>query len=399
MSELTTDRLVIEGSVAPGFEPVREVFERNFTDDIEIGASFCAIVGGETVVDLWGGFRDRECSEPWRQDTLVNVYSTTKGLAAAAVAVAVDEGLLDYQAKVTRYWPEFGRHGKDALTVGQLLSHQGGVCGLRQPIIVEDLYDWEKMTRLLAEMEPWWTPGEGAGYHAVTWGYLPGELIRRTAGMTLGQYFRSRVAEPAGADGDCYIGLPESEMDRCAVMIGPNHARSKPGAAEGSGPVVMPQMPRLYPVALQNPVIRPFQDASSRNWRAAEIAAANGQANARGIARVYVPFACGGECRGRSLVSAAAIAAATRQEVADQNDLVLGMPMRRGRGFILNTPPQYGPEATSFGHSGAGGSFGFADPVRQIAFGYAMNQMQPGLEADTRGGRLVRAVYQAVGRP
>ena len=380
----------IHGSTTPRFARVRDVFAGNFATDIEVGASFSVVLDGATVVDLWGGYRDRAATQPWLADTLVNVYSTSKGLASVAFAVAVEDGALDYEAPVTRYWPEFGAHGKHVLSVGQLLSHQAGVCGPRTAITVQDLYDWPKMTALLAAMEPWWPPGTAAGYHAVTWGYLPGELVRRATGSTLGRLFRERVAAPLGAD--CYIGLPEEEMPRVAELVGPNHARQQPE------PGPLPVMPPLYPRALQNPVIRPFQDVCTPAWRRAEIAAANAHANARGIARIYGALACDGELEGVRILSAAGIAAATHIEVDGSMDLVLGREARLARGFMLNSLAQWGPNPNAFGHNGAGGSIGFADPRARLGVGYAMNQMQPGLPADTRGDRLVRAVYDALGR-
>jgi len=380
----------IQGVVAPGFEPVREVFARNFSHDIEVGASFSAVLDGVTVVDLWGGWQDRAQGRPWQTDTLVNVYSTTKGIAAIAFATLVDDGLVDYDAPVRDYWPEL-RAGRDGLTVGQLLSHQGGICGLRDPVAVTDLYDWEAMVRRIEAEAPHWPPGTAAGYHAVLWGFLPGELVRRLTGRTLGQLLAERVAGPLQAD--CYLGLPDADHGRVADLIGPNHARRQPEAAPAAV-----QMPPLYPLALQNPSIRPWQDACSPAWRRAEIAAANAQANARGIARIYGAVARGGELEGVRILSPTAIAALTVEEVGGQDDLVLGRPMRRGRGVMLNTLGQYGPNPDSFGHAGAGGSVGFADPARRLGVGYAMNQMQPGIETDTRGGRLVGALYDCLGQ-
>jgi CubicO group peptidase (beta-lactamase class C family) len=376
----------IHGFVAPGFERVRDVFERNFTDDIEVGASFCAVRDGETVVDLWGGWVDRAHTRPWRDDTLVNVYSTTKGLASIAFATLVDEGLIDYDAPVADLWPEL-RAARGGLTIGQLLSHQAGVCGLREAVTVEDLYDWPRMIERIASEEPHWPPGTAAGYHAVLWGYLPGEIARRVTGQTLGTILRERVAGPLGAD--VHLGLGDAEHARVADLIGPNHARKQPDLSALFGM----KMPELYPYALQNPSIRPFQDACSPAWRRAEIAAANAQANARGIARIYGALARGGELDGVRVLSPRAIDAMVREEVGEQNDLVLGRPMRRGRGVILNTMNQYGPNPDAYGHAGAGGSVGFADPTRRLGVGYAMNQMQPGIETDTRGNRLVRALF------
>ena len=380
------DQLVIGGYVAPGFEPVREAFLCNFTDSIEVGASFAAVHEGETLVDIWGGFRDRACTQRWHGDTLVNLYSATKGIASAAVAVAVDRGLLDYDARVTHYWPEFGAHGKGALTVGQMLAHMSGLCGPRQRLQVADLYDFDRMAGMLAAMEPWWPPGTASGYHAVLWGYLPGELIRRTSGLSLGQYFREHIAIPANAEDDCYIGMPADQLHRVSDMLGPNHARIQPPA----GPA--PNLPPLHPVALQNPVIRPYQDVSSGTWRMAEIAAANGQGNARGLARIYGALAQ----NGGGLLSAHTLAAATRLEVDAQIDLVIGTPVQRSRGFMHNDGGLWGSNPHAFGQNGAGGSIGFADSNACVGVGYAMNQMQPGLETQTRGGRLVAAFYECL---
>ena len=374
-----------QGDVAPGFESVKDVFAANW-EGYEVGAGFCVVHQGKTVVDLWGGYKDIEFTEPWEKDTLVNVYSTTKGMGSLAVAILVEEGNLDYEALVVDYWPEFGAEGKDRVTVAQLLSHQAGVCGLTEKITVEDLYDWDKIVRLLAAQKPHWEPGTAAGYHAVLWGYLAGELIKRITGKTLGTYFREKVAESLGAD--FYIGLPDSEMGRVAPLIGPN--RGRVAQKTGDDP---PAVPPFYAISLENPAIRPYKDASSYAWRKAEIAAANGQASAMGIARIYGALANGGEIDGIRIISKNGIETATREEVGDQTDLVTGTAMRRARGFILNTEAAYGPNATAFGHGGAGGSIGFADPVANIGAGYVMNQMQISPDDDPRAYRLVEATY------
>ena len=379
----------VHGRVASGFEPVREVFARNFTDDIEVGASFCAIVDGETVVDLWGGYQDRGCTRPWHADTLVNVYSTTKGIASIAFAALVEDGLIDYDAPVADYWPEL-RAGRNGLTVGQLLSHQSGVCGLREAVAITDLYDWRTMVARIAAEEPHWDPGTAAGYHAVLWGYLPGELALRATGETLGSILSTRIAGPLGAD--FYLGLPTAQHGRVADLIGPNYARKLPDLAALMGI----KMPPLFKCALQNPSIRPWQDACSAPWRSAEIAAANGQASARGIARIYGAMARGGELGGVRVLREQTINAMCREEVGERDDLVLGRPLRRGRGVILNTQSMYGPNRNTYGHSGAGGSVGLADPVLKLGIGYTMNQMQPGIETDTRGNRLLRSVMDAL---
>ncbi len=381
--------VAVQGEVSAGFESVRDAFVSNW-QRIEVGASLTVYHGEKQVVDLWGGYQDSRRTRPWEKDTLVNVYSTTKGLATIAVAVLADRGELDFEARVVDYWPEFGAEGKGEVTVAQLLSHQAGLCGVPQKLSAEDLYDWDKMVSLLAAQKPLWELGTAVGYHAITWGYFPGELVRRITGMTLGQYFQQQVAGPLEAD--CYIGLPDTEMDRVSDMIGPNRARLQP-----EPPEIPPKMSELHAIAMRNPIIRPYKDASSTAWRKAEIAAANGQANARGIAKVYAPLACGGEWNGIRIISEAGIEAVTRFEVGDQTDLVTGRPMRRSRGFILNTAGIYGPSEKSFGHAGAGGSVGFADPDQHIAFGYAMNQMEPDASATPRSNILVDAVYRCLG--
>ena len=380
----------IRGDAAPGFDMVAEIFERNFTEDIEVGASFCAVVNGVTVVDLWGGYCNQDCTVPWESDTLVNVYSTTKGIAASVIATLVEQGLLDYEEPVANHWPEF-RAGEGGLTVGQFLSHQSGVCGLRETVTIEDLYNWDDMTRRIAAEIPHWEPGTAAGYHAILWGFLAGELALRVTGKTLGTLLMERVAGPL--DADFYIGLPESEHGRVADLIGPNRARVLPDSAAAQ-PV---KVPPLFTFALQNPTIRPYRDACSSAWRVAEIAAANGHGNARAIARIYGALAQGGSSEDVQVMRPETIERMTRQQWGMVDDLVLGRPMRRGCGVNLNTAEQYGPNPMSFGHSGAGGSIGFADPHRRLGVGYAMNQMQPGIEADTRGSRLVRAVIDCIG--
>lgn len=370
----------VHGEVAPGFERVREVFQANFTDDIEVGAGFSAYVGDELVADLWGGFTDRECSRPWQRDTLVNVYSTTKGIASLAFAQVVEAGLLDYDAPVSDVWPEF-RAAANGLTIGQFLSHQSGVPGTRAKLSVSDLYDFEAMCERLAAEEPFWEPGTAAGYHAINWGFLAGELVRRVTGEMIGEWLRKRVAQPLGAD--FHIGLPASEHHRVASVIGPNHARIQPDLAA----LMAMKMPEFYPVALQNPTVRPFKDVGSAQWRQADIAAANGHGTAQSVARLY-QGALSGE-----LFNADTLAKLQQLEVGDDEDLVLGRPMRRGRGVIINTEQGYGPSPVAFGHAGAGGSVGFADPANGLSVGYVMNQMQPGIETDTRGKRLIDALY------
>ena len=376
----------VQGWTAPGFESVLDVFIANFTEDVEVGASFCAIRDGDVVVDLWGGHADPEQTEPWQRDSLVNVYSTTKGIAALAFSLLVQDGLISYDDPVRNYWAEL-KAGQGGLTVGQLLAHQGGLCGVSEPISVTDLYDWSAMIERLERQEPFWPPGTAAGYHAVVWGYLPGELCLRLTGESLGQLLARRLTEPSAAD--CYIGLPDDQAHRVVPMIGPNRARRQPDPSDFAGI----EMPELYPVALQNPLIRPFRDASSPEWARAEIASSNGHANAKGIATVYSLAAQAGSPA--SPFEPSTIDALSAQLVGLEQDLVLGRGIRRGAGVILNTDGMFGA-GNSFGHSGAGGSTGFADPDAKLAVGYAMNQMQTTLDGDSRAGRLIGALYDAL---
>ncbi|MEE2735392.1 MAG: serine hydrolase domain-containing protein [Pseudomonadota bacterium] len=381
--------VTVEGNVSDGFERVADVFA-DLWKDIEVGASCCVFHEGEKVIDIWGGYINREMTIPWESDTLINVYSTTKGMASLALAVLFDEGLIDYNEKVTTYWPEFGAEGKQNITVAQLLSHQAGLCGVDQKLVVEDLYDFPKMANLLAAQKPFWEPGTDVGYHAITWGYFPGELIRRITGRSLGSYFHEKVSGPLEAD--FFIGIPETEIRRCGVLIGPNRARTNVNISEPSTGA------KFYSSALLNPSIAPYRHASSNDWRRAEIAAANGQANARGIATIYGALANQGCLDGTHIISSEAIAAATKIEVDGKIDNVLGTRVRRARGFMLNHEKAYGPYEGSFGHGGAGGSLGFADPLNKVGFGYAMNQMQAGSSVKPRSLKLVNSFYQCIGQ-
>jgi CubicO group peptidase (beta-lactamase class C family) len=370
----------IEGFVAPGYERVRAAFAANFAAGREIGASFAVARDGELVVDLSGGFRDRARSKPWTRDTLVNVWSTTKGFAALCVALLVDQGKLSYEQTVASLWPEFAAGGKQALTVAQLLSHQGGLSGPVEAITLRDYADPAKIARLLAAQAPFFPPGE-SGYHAITHGFLAGELVRRATGKTLGAFFREEVAAPLAVD--AWIGLPASEDARAAEMVGPPEGANLPP----------PEHPAAR-AALANPALDP-EVPNQRWWRAAEIPAANGHASGAGLARIYGMLARGGEQEGRRFLSRETLAAATRERV-HVRDHVLQIPMRWAAGFLLNDGVTYGPNPNTFGHSGWGGSFGCADPDAKLGIGYAMNQMYANLQGDPRSLALIEAVYASL---
>jgi CubicO group peptidase (beta-lactamase class C family) len=321
-------------------------------------------------VDLWGGWADPEGARRWRPDTLVDVFSVGKGLIAVCAARLAGQGRLDPDAAVARYWPEFGAAGKDAITVRQLLSHQAGLPAVRRRLAPGSMLDWPVMTAALAAQEPWWEPGSGHGYHVNTFGFLVGEVIRRVAGSTVGAMLRAEVAGPLGAD--VHIGLPAAQHARVARFAWPGPV---PGEAEPAGlePArLMGHNAYFNPGGLSGAGV-----VNSPAWRAAEVPSANAHGTARGVARVYAALAAGGALDGAPIVGAAALAAATTEQVYGP-DLVLGRPSRFGLGFQLTQPERpLGPGQAAFGHFGAGGSLGFCDPESGIAFGYVMNQMGP----------------------
>lgn len=385
----------IQGAYAPEFTKVRDAFAANFDDAREVGASFALALEGEIVVDLWAGHADGARTKPWQADTLINTYSTTKGMVATVVGVLADEGLIDYHAKVAEYWPEFAAAGKQDVTVAQLLSHQAGICGPRERIEMNDVYDWDGLCSTLAAQWPFWEPGTANGYHAVVFGHIAGEVARRAykkdSGQTksLGELYAEKVTEPLGADNDYYIGLPESEDHRVAEML-PVEGSEQLGTGLGG----KKRMNDALYCAMAHPPLT-AHIANDRAWRAAEVPGANGQGNGRGIAKVYGALANSGELNGEKIISAEGITEMTQEECF-RKDLVIGVRMRWSRGFILNKAELYGPNPDTFGHSGWGGSFGFADRATRLGMGYAMNQMDTNIFGDPRAVRLIDATYSCL---
>lgn len=371
---------VIDGYVQPGLEPVYETF-KNLWEDIEVGASLAVYRNGELVIDLWGGFTDRGCSHPWHPDTLVNVYSTSKGITAIALACLVEDGLLDYHAPMTEYWPEFGAEQKFDITVADALSHRTGLYTFQPAIETKALYDWQVATFNIASQSPAWPPRDGFGYHAITWGFIAGEIVRRIKGETLGAYIRERITGPLKAD--VHLGLEDSEISRCSDLIGPNHARKILTKRERGDST----SDRLRS---NDPILTPFKDVCSTEWRKAEIPASNIHATAKGVATCFNAFLNNG------LTSKSVVASATRELTRGETDMTLGRKIRRSRGgFILNCGDCYcGPNAGAYGHSGTGGSVGFADPANNIAFTYVMNQLDS--DGPRRYSNLVNSLYQAI---
>ncbi len=372
----------IHGQCSDGFAAVREAFQKNFELGLEVGASFCAVHDGECVVDLWAGDRDAN-GTPWEEDTIVNVYSTTKTMAALSTLMLVDRGELDLDAPVASIWPEFGAAGKQGVRIRHLLSHTSGVSGWEKPISLEDLYDWDYSTGLLAAQEPWWEPGSRSGYHSLTHGHLLGEVVRRTCGRSLGTFFREEVAEPLGAD--FHIGLPEEHEPRVGDLIAaPEDGLTQPAAEPGS----------VAAKSLDNP---PMSGDSSncREWRAAEIPAANGTGNARAVARVAGVLAAGGSAEGVHLLGEETLAKAI-EEQSNGIDLVLGVPIRFGLGFGLTSEEfPIGPNPRTFFWGGWGGSLVIIDLDAKLGFAYVMNRMGSTTLGDQRAFGPAQATFQA----
>ena len=373
----------IGGHCAPRFAKVGAAFAKNFAVGNEVGAAFAATLNGELVVDLWGGSADRARTRPWERDTLANVWSTTKAMAALCTHIAVDRGLLDLDAPVASYWPEFAANGKERIPVRFLLSHQSGLAGISAPMPAEGVLDWERFTSALAAQTPLWEPGTRSGYHALTFGHLVGELVRRVDGRSLGRFFREEVAEPLGAE--FWIGLPESEEKRVAEMIPPDPPMPLSEPPQPGDPHY--ELRR----ALANPAVTQAI-ANTRAWRAAEVPAGNGQANARGAARAMAALACGGALDGVRLMRESSVATAISEQCYGR-DLVLG-PMRWGLGFMLVSKDlPLSPNPRTFGHGGWGGSFALADCDARVSLAYVMNRMSAGTTGDARLGRLLRSFY------
>jgi CubicO group peptidase (beta-lactamase class C family) len=352
---------------------------------VEVGASFAVVRQGEVVVDLWGGHADRARSASIQRNSLFNLWSTTKGLASTCIALLVGHGKLDYEAPVAKYWPEFAQNGKRAVTVGQLMSHQAGICGPREPVTIEDYYDHNRVAALLAEQAPFWPPGSAWGYHAIAFGTLADELVRRVDGRTIGTFFAAELATPLALD--AFLGLPAAEDRRQVTMIPPPELEIQrldiPNAA-------------AYRAGFENPVLDP-QWPNSRSWRAAGLAGAGGSADARSLARLYCVLANAGKVSGTHLFSPETIAHATRERIAGV-DQCGGEYVRYAAGFHLNLNGTMGAHQASFGHNGWGGSIAFGDPQRGLGVAYVMNRMfiDDWGSVDPRASRLINAVYAAL---
>ncbi len=366
-----------------GFEPVAEAFRKNFDDGLELGAGFAAYLDGELIVDLHGGWFDKKETVPWAADTIAPVYSTSKAIAALVVAHLLDRNDADYDTPVAEIWPEFGVHGKDKVSIGQALSHQAGVPGFKDPIDPALWLDPPALAAALAALEPMWPPGEGAGYHPLTWGYIAGEVARRLSGRSLGTVLREVFTNADGEDPateviDFRIGTPRREHHRVAEM---------------KRPMELPDLSNLNQFRRVSFLTKwAAPDRSGPEWREAEMPSANGHGNARSVARLYSIYAQGGRLGDREMVSPETFAELTKPW-ASGPDRVLPYEMTFGAGVMLNTDGIYGPNRATLAHAGWGGCMAFGDPDRGLSAAYVMNRQTNALQGDVRAKRLIDALY------
>lgn len=387
----------IDGFVVPGFERVRDEFERNFAERSDVGAAVSVTVDNKPVVDLWGGWQDESATRPWTRDTIVNVWSVGKAITAICLLRVVERGLVDLDAPVARYWPEFAAAGKESLPVRYLLTHHAGLPAVRKPLAPGlNLTDWDAMCRALAEQEPWWEPGTRFGYHTNTFGFLVGEVVRRVDGRSIGQFMREEVAKPL--DADIFFGFgPEHDArvaDWLPYQAAAGEESARPWLERDAASVEGIDLARI--LAYRNPPGRPDAGTNSRLWRAAEFPSTSGHASARGVARIFGALADDGSCSGYQLLRPETIERANTSE-ADGEDAILGRPNRFGLGFQLTIPGvrRLGAGDRSFGHYGNGAVLGFADPDARLGFAYVCNRAGRSWR-DPRNIALVDAAYAAL---
>jgi CubicO group peptidase (beta-lactamase class C family) len=372
----------VQGTCDDRFSGVREALERRLDDD-ELGASIAVDLDGETVVDVWGGYRDEARTAPWTQDTIVNVWSTTKCVLNLAALMLVERGELDLDAPVGDYWPEFCANGKKDVLVRHLMSHTSGVSGWEQPFSVRDMYDWPSATERLAAQRPWWEPGTASGYHAANQGFLVGEVIRRITNETFRRFVRVEIAGPLGAD--FQIGAKERDRGRIAPVVAPPRAEPAGEVDPSSIAVRTFTAPTMSVKATNSP-----------EWRSADLGALNGHSNARGVLDVMRVLSLGGSAGGVRLLSPETIEHVFRQQ-SDGVDLVLEAPFTWGIGYCLGSPVvPYVPSGRTFFWGGWGGSLVVMDLDRRLTISYAMNRMAPGILGSDRAEAYVRAVYAAL---
>jgi CubicO group peptidase (beta-lactamase class C family) len=384
----------IHGDCDPSFHAVREAFAEGFRSRNEVGAAVAVTLDGASVVDLWAGYADQARLRPWRRDTIANIYSCTKAMTAVCAHQLVERGMLNLDAPVATYWPEFAQAGKGRIPVRWLLSHRAGLPAVKEPLPGEALYDWDAMCEALAAQSPWWEPGTRHGYHALTFGWLVGEVVRRITGRGVGTYFRDQIARPLGLD--LHIGLADAEHARVAELSEIPTDQLDPEAI-GLAQVILSDPQSMAALAFMNPPSVAL-GPNTPEWRRAVIPGANGHGSARDLARVYGALARGGTIDGVHVLTPESVARCAAEQSFGP-DLVLQISTRFGLGFMLTQDrpdARFGPSRRAFGHPGAGGSVGFADPEHRVGFGYAMNRLGPNILLDPRATALIDATYEAL---
>ena len=375
----------VHGYCHAGFEGVRHAFETNFATEDEVGACVSVVLDGQTVVDLWGGWRDRGCSQPWLRDTIVCMMSVSKAVSATCLHMLVDRGLVDLDAPVARYWPEFAQAGKQGVLVRHVLDHRAGLPVLTERLHPRAMFDHALMVEALARQAPLWEPGRQAGYHVHNQGFLIDEIVRRVTGRTLPQFLREEITGPLGLD--YHFGLSPADQSRCAEFI---------QATEGTIFAARHGDPSKIVSRAWDQLPDPL-DLNSREWRESTITSASGHGNARAVARLYGALARGGELAGTYLMSPSTFG----QAITEQHNMVEVMmerPYHQALGYLLSSPPivWMGPGRRSFGHHGVGGSIGLGDPDAKLGFAYAMNKMHARQDNGPRARRLIEAVYECL---
>ncbi len=378
----------IHGTCDAAFHAVRDAFSNNFAEHGEIGASVCITVNGVKVVDLWGGYSEPGRTSLWQENQLVNAFSIGKGVTAVVAAQCVANGLITYETRVASIWPEFAVHGKEELTLRDLLGHRAGLPAIRKRLAPNAMFDWKLMTDTLATEKPWWTPGAEHGYHVNTYGFLVGEVLRRATKKSVGQLISELIASPIAAD--IYLGTPSHLHSRIADYEWPSDPFPEAEPA-GLDEEQLLQFNTYYnPSGLSGAGV-----VNTAPWRIAEMPSTNVHASARAIATLYTSLAHGGTHNNVTLLPTEVLDIAS-SEVSIGDDRILHRTSRFGHGFQLPIPERgFGPNVQSFGHFGAGGSVGFCDPTAKVGFGYVMNQMGPRWQ-NPRNRALIDSLYSAL---
>ena len=375
----------ISGVCDPKFSELRDILSASLDSGADLGASVAVVLDDEMIVDLWGGWSDEAETTPWTEDTITNVWSTTKTMTALSALLLVERGQIDVFAPVAKYWPEFAQNGKESIEVRHLMAHTSGVAAWDQPVTDDDIYDWETSTAMLAAQAPWWEPGDGSGYHVLNYGHLIGEVIRRVDGRGLKQFVKEELAEAFGAD--FQIGLRDEDLHRVSDVIPPPPLPIDFGALD----------PASIPVrALTGPLIDAGK-ANTPGWRAADIGGANGHGNARSVARLQQIVGNGGVIDGQRILSSDTIDLIF-QEQASGPDHVLFLPLRFGIGYGLPVPETipYIPEGEICFWGGYGGSMIVMDRARHLTVAYMMNKMEAGVVGGVRSAALLDATFRAL---